>query len=90
VTTPTIKMHNDHEIKVEFDYDPEAVKQIKAEIPGPGRRWDGKNKCWIVQVDFADYASDILTNVFGGVDIDGEVYKHIKAMRKHEQGGRSK
>jgi hypothetical protein len=24
------------------------------------------------------------------VDIDGEVYKHIKAMRKHEQGGRSK
>lgn len=84
---PRITPHNPYQVKVEFPYDPEAVKQIKAEIPGPGRKWDGKNKCWIVENDFADYALDVLTNVFGSiVDVDEAVMEGIRERRKHEEG----
>lgn len=83
---PRIAPHNQYQVRVEFPYDPEAVKQIKSEIPGPGRRWDGKNKCWIVENDFADYALDVLTNIFGSiVDVADEVMDRIRAMRKHEE-----
>lgn len=83
---PRISPHNQYQVRVEFPYDPEAVKQIKADIPGPGRKWDGNNKCWIVENDFADYASDIMMAIFGEVDIHPEVYKRIQAMRNHEEG----
>lgn len=84
--TPKITPHNDSQVKVEFDYKKEAVDQLKTEIPGPGRKWDAGNKCWIVENDFADYASDIMMTVFGEVDIHPDIYKRIQAMRNHEEG----
>ena len=85
--TPKITPHNDSQVKVEFDYKKEAVDQLKSEIPGPGRRWNAGQKCWIVENDFADYALDVLTNVFGSiVDVDPVVEERIKSMRKHEEG----
>jgi len=83
---PRIAAHNQYQVRVEFPYDPEAVKQIKLEIPDPGRKWDAGNKCWIVENDFADYASDIMMTVFGEVDIHPDIYKRIQAMRNHEEG----
>jgi hypothetical protein len=39
-----------------------------------------------VENDFADYAVDVLTNVFGSiVDVDPVVEERIKSMRKHEE-----
>ena len=73
-------------MKVEFEYRKEAVEQIKAEIPGPGRKWNAGLKCWIVENDFADYASDIMMAVFGKVDIHPEVYAGIQERRKHQEG----
>ncbi|MHB8109785.1 MAG: hypothetical protein ACYDHW_07105 [Syntrophorhabdaceae bacterium] len=84
--TPKLTPYNDTQVKVEFEYRKEAVEQIKSEIPGPGRKWDAQRKCWIVQNDFADYASDILMTVFGEIDIDPEVYRRIKEMRDHKEG----
>lgn len=83
---PRITPFNDRQVKVEFDYRKETVDQIKSEIPGPGRKWNGPEKCWIVENDFADYASDILQNSFGDVDVNPEVDRRIKAMRKHQEG----
>lgn len=83
---PRIAPHNQYQVRVEFPYDPEAVKQIKAEIPGPGRKWDGKNKCWIVENSFADYCRDILADVFKMVDVDPEVERRIAEIRGHEEG----
>lgn len=83
---PRITPHNPYQVKVEFPYDKAAVDQLKSEIPGPGRKWDGKNKCWIVENDFADYALDVLTNVFGSiVDVDEAVMERIREQRKHEE-----
>lgn len=84
--TPKITPHNDSQVKVEFDYKKEAVDQLKSEIPGPGRRWNAGQKCWIVENDFADYALDIMMTVFGEVDIHPDIYKRIQAMRNHEEG----
>lgn len=85
---PRITPYNETQVKVEFPYDPGAVAQIKSEIPAPGRKWNGQDKCWIVQNDFADYALDILTNVFGSiVDVHDEVMERIRAMRQHEGSG---
>ena len=84
---PRITPHNAYQVKVEFPYDKEAVRQIKADIPGPGRKWDKEKKCWIVENDFADYAKEILVNVFGGiVDVDPVVQERIDAMKRHEEG----
>jgi integrase/recombinase XerD len=75
-------------IRLEFNYDTEIIKQIKAI---PGRVWSPTNKCWYVpdvptlRERFGinlTLVKDADGKIFGGVDTEGHVSTNLTAFEK--------
>jgi len=81
---PSLKLTNDVDLVVTFDYNSSVVEQIKKQIPWPGYKWDKARKAWIIRADFIEEICAILTTYFHTFHLDPSCDKVFAEHKKNE------
>lgn len=71
-------------VELHFDYDQAFIKEFKAAIPYPALTWNKDRKCWMVHIDCAAEARDIVTKRFGKVSMNKGLQERLKGKEKDE------
>jgi hypothetical protein len=82
---PSLKLINDVDLLVTFDYNASVVEEIKKQIPWPGYKWDKAKKAWIIRSDFIEEICAILTTYFHTFHLDPSCEKVFEAYKKIDE-----